>query len=136
MDIFSTIRINEASSVGGLTRAGGREPVVVDADGAVRRLGATPGMKQILFVDDEVNVLQGLGRMLRVMRHEWEMTFLDDPRQALDLIESKSFDALVIDIRMPRMDGAEFCPGRAKRNPGWRVSCFPGTRSVKPRCAR
>ena len=75
-------------------------------------------MKQILFVDDEVNVLQGLGRMLRVMRHEWEMTFLDDPRQALDLIESKPFDALVIDIRMPRMDGAEVLSRAREANPG------------------
>lgn len=75
-------------------------------------------MKQILFVDDEVNVLQGLGRMLRVMRHEWEMTFLDDPRQALDLIESKSFDALVIDIRMPRMDGADILSRAREAKPG------------------
>jgi HD-like signal output (HDOD) protein/ActR/RegA family two-component response regulator len=75
-------------------------------------------MKQILFVDDEVSVLQGLGRMLRVMRHEWEMTFLDDPRQALDLIESQPFDALVIDIRMPRIDGAEVLSRAREANPG------------------
>ena len=29
--------------------------------------------KRILFVDDDPNVLQGLQRMLRPMRHEWEM---------------------------------------------------------------
>ena len=63
--------------------------------------------KRILFVDDEAKVLQGLGRMLRTMRHEWEMTFLGDPRQAVDLIREKSFDAIVVDMRMPQMDGTE-----------------------------
>jgi hypothetical protein len=33
--------------------------------------------KRILFVDDEVNVLQGLRRMLYPMRGEWDMTFVD-----------------------------------------------------------
>jgi len=29
-------------------------------------------MKRILFVDDEFNILEGLKRMLRPMRTEWE----------------------------------------------------------------
>ena len=33
--------------------------------------------KRILFVDDEVLVLQGLQRMLRPMREDWDMEFLD-----------------------------------------------------------
>ena len=32
-------------------------------------------MKRILFVDDEVSILDGLKRMLRPMRTEWEMSF-------------------------------------------------------------
>jgi HD-like signal output (HDOD) protein/ActR/RegA family two-component response regulator len=75
-------------------------------------------MKQILFVDDEVKVLQGLGRMLRVMRHEWEMTFLDDPRQAVDLIQTKEFDAIIVDMRMPQMDGAEVLSRAREVKPG------------------
>ena len=75
-------------------------------------------MKQILFVDDEVKVLQGLGRMLRVMRHEWEMTFLDDPRQAVGLLQEKSFDAIVVDMRMPQMDGAELLEKARALKPG------------------
>jgi HD-like signal output (HDOD) protein/ActR/RegA family two-component response regulator len=75
-------------------------------------------MKQILFVDDEVKVLQGLGRMLRVMRHEWEMTFLDDPRQAVDLIQEKAFDAIIVDMRMPQMDGAEVLSRARESKPG------------------
>lgn len=75
-------------------------------------------MKQILFVDDEVKVLQGLGRMLRVMRHEWEMTFIEDPRVAVGLIEKQPFDAMVVDMRMPQMDGAELLARARDVKPG------------------
>ena len=64
-------------------------------------------MKRILFVDDEPNVLQGLRRMLRPMRGEWEMSFADSAQSAIDFIKSDSFDVVVTDMRMPEMDGAE-----------------------------
>ena len=40
-------------------------------------------MKRILFVDDEVNILDGLKRMLRPMRGEWEMSFATGGEAAL-----------------------------------------------------
>ena len=39
--------------------------------------------KRILFVDDEVNVLQGLRRMLNTMRHEWDMVFVESGQEVL-----------------------------------------------------
>ncbi len=62
---------------------------------------------RILFVDDEPNILQGLQRMLRGMRGEWEMRFLDNGRAALAAMAEDPFDAVVTDMRMPGMDGAE-----------------------------
>jgi HD-like signal output (HDOD) protein/CheY-like chemotaxis protein len=66
-------------------------------------------MKQrILFVDDEPSVLAGLRRMLRHCRDEWETEFADSGQAALALMErAPSFDAIVTDMRMPGMDGAE-----------------------------
>ena len=75
-------------------------------------------MKKILFVDDEKNILQGLARMLRGMRHEWDMTFVDDPRQAEALLGQAKFDAIVVDMRMPQMDGAELLAKARERSPG------------------
>jgi len=75
-------------------------------------------MKQILFVDDEQNVLEGLARMLRGMRHEWKMTFLSDPLRAAALLEQPTFDAIVVDMRMPQMDGAELLARARERSPG------------------
>jgi HD-like signal output (HDOD) protein/CheY-like chemotaxis protein len=63
---------------------------------------------RVLFVDDEDNVLNGLRRMLYGMRKLWDMTFCNDPRQALGLMAAASFDAVVSDMRMPGMDGADF----------------------------
>jgi HD-like signal output (HDOD) protein len=63
-------------------------------------------MKRVLFVDDEVRILDGLRRMLRPMRDEWEMAFAPGGQAALDLMSSSPFDVIVSDMRMPGMDGA------------------------------
>ncbi|MDR3567394.1 MAG: response regulator [Syntrophobacteraceae bacterium] len=62
-------------------------------------------MKKILFVDDEINLLDGLKRMLRGMRNEWQMAFAPGAREALEILGNDSFDVIVTDMRMPGMDG-------------------------------
>lgn len=68
----------------------------------------------MLFVDDDPNLLQGLQRMLRSKREEWDMTFVAGPRQALAEMEKRCFDVVVVDMRMPEIDGAELL-ARVKR---------------------
>jgi HD-like signal output (HDOD) protein len=63
--------------------------------------------KRILFVDDDIAVLEGLQRMLRPMRHEWDMDFAQNGFVALALMEREPFDVIVSDMRMPGMDGAQ-----------------------------
>jgi putative nucleotidyltransferase with HDIG domain len=63
-------------------------------------------MKRILFVDDEVSILDGLKRMLRPMRNEWDMSFAPGGEAALSMLEAAPFDVIVTDMRMPGMDGA------------------------------
>ncbi|MBT5692590.1 MAG: response regulator, partial [Opitutae bacterium] len=64
-------------------------------------------MKRILFVDDEVFVLDGLKRMLRRMRTQWDMDFVESGEASLELMAQKEFDVVVSDMRMPNMNGAE-----------------------------
>ncbi len=64
-------------------------------------------MKRLLFVDDEVRVLDGLRRMLYPHRREWSMQFVDSGAQAIKLLEQEPFDVIISDMRMPQMDGAE-----------------------------
>src|SRR5688572_14883812 len=62
--------------------------------------------KNILFVDDEPRVLQGLQNLLRPQRHQWNMFFASGAEAALDALEEDAFDVIVTDMRMPKMDGA------------------------------
>jgi HD-like signal output (HDOD) protein len=73
--------------------------------------------RQILFVDDEQLVLKGLQRMLRSMRHEWEMHFVTSGQAALDIIDRHPIDAVVTDMQMPGMDGVQLLTEMMKRRP-------------------
>jgi HD-like signal output (HDOD) protein len=64
-------------------------------------------MINILFVDDEAKVLEGLQRTMRPMRREWEMMFAEGGTAALETLGTKSFDVVVSDMRMPGIDGAK-----------------------------
>jgi putative nucleotidyltransferase with HDIG domain len=64
-------------------------------------------MKRVLFVDDEPMVLDGLRRMLRGMRNEWEMEFAASGPEALKILDNKQFNVIVTDMRMPGMDGCQ-----------------------------
>ena len=73
--------------------------------------------KRVLFVDDEPKILDGLRRMLRVMRNEWETAFVQSGPEALDALGKNRFDVIVSDMRMPGMDGAELLFEVRKRYP-------------------
>ena len=63
---------------------------------------------RILFLDDEPLALQGLQRMLRNMREEWEMTFAESAREALDKMAQMPSEVVVSDMLMAGMNGAQF----------------------------
>lgn len=64
-------------------------------------------MYRILFVDDEILVLDGLRRMLRCKRKEWHMTFVSSAEAALEVMLREAVDVLVTDMMMPGTSGLE-----------------------------
>lgn len=60
----------------------------------------------VLIVDDEENMRHMLSSMLR--RAGYEAETATDGEQALSLLTGKSYDFILCDIRMPRMDGMSF----------------------------
>ena len=74
-------------------------------------------MKRILFVDDEPRILEGLGRLLRGMRQEWDMHFANSGPAALEAMREQPFDVVISDMRMPGMDGAELLAQVRERYP-------------------
>ena len=73
--------------------------------------------RSILFVDDEPRVLAGMRRMLRGMRHEWDMDFVESGHEALERMASSPIDVVVSDMRMPIMDGAQLLDEVMRRHP-------------------
>ncbi|MCK5547004.1 MAG: HDOD domain-containing protein [Rhodospirillaceae bacterium] len=73
--------------------------------------------RRILFVDDEENILHGLRRSLHKMRGEWEMSFALGGESAIQNLDRMYFDAIISDMRMPGMDGAQLMDQARKRQP-------------------
>lgn len=66
-------------------------------------------MKRVLFVDDEINVLNGLKRMLRAVARDWSMSFSQSGEDALQAMRKfPDFDVVVTDLNMNGISGVEF----------------------------
>jgi DNA-binding response OmpR family regulator len=61
--------------------------------------------KKILVVDDDVN--QGLLYEQELIDAGYDVDVANSGEQALQMVKSKSFDLVVLDIGMPYMDGLE-----------------------------
>ncbi len=62
---------------------------------------------KLLIVDDEPSVRWALHRTLRVMG--FEISEAENGEQALALVRTIRFDAILLDIAMPGMDGVQTC---------------------------
>jgi HD-like signal output (HDOD) protein/CheY-like chemotaxis protein len=60
---------------------------------------------RVVFVDDEIDVLQAMRRTFHHMRDEWSMEFASSGAAALELLAKAPADVIVSDMRMPGMDG-------------------------------
>lgn len=74
-------------------------------------------MISILFVDDEVNILEGIRDALRKKLGEWNLAFAKSGDEALEVLSSETFDIVVSDMRMPGMDGATLLSRIQDRHP-------------------
>lgn len=79
---------------------------------------------RILCVDDEVEVLYALKRLLR--SSDFIVDLASDPDQALDMVMHNSYDLIISDMRMPKIDGAELLAAAAKFSPSSRRVLLTG----------
>jgi CheY-like chemotaxis protein len=61
----------------------------------------------ILVVDDDKNTRNYVAKILSMK--SWQVDTAGDGPKALELVRGKRYDAMVLDFRMPGMDGAELC---------------------------
>ncbi len=64
-------------------------------------------MKNLLFVDDEPRILDGIRRSLRPYCDQWICHFAGSTQEALECMDQTSVDVVVSDINMPGRNGLE-----------------------------
>lgn len=62
---------------------------------------------RILFVDDEVPVLNGIRRIFQARRSDWELVFASSGKEGIQKASIMDFDLIVTDGKMPAMSGSE-----------------------------
>ncbi len=62
---------------------------------------------RILFVDDETSVLNGLKRSFRDREVSWDMMFVNCPDEAIKVASALTFDVVVTDMKMPKVNGID-----------------------------
>ena len=93
-------------------------------------------MIRILFVDDEINVLQAMRRTSHGMRSEWNMEFVASGAEDLEALAREPADVIVSDMRMSGMDGWEFLAEVKNRYPQTVRSCCLDMPTQRRSCAR
>jgi len=61
----------------------------------------------ILFVDDDVNILNGFKRVFSCIKNDWNFVYINNGIEALTFLENNKVDIIISDMRMPYMDGFE-----------------------------
>ena len=84
---------------------------------------------KVLLVDDEVDFLEALVKRLR--KRGLDVTAIGSGAEALVLIEREPVDVVVLDVRMPGMDGLEVLRAIKKINPGIEVIMLTGHANVE-----
>ena len=74
-------------------------------------------MKRILFVDDDPDFLDSLRDVFRHEPAGWDFKFAQSGEQAWELAAHDPMDAIVADLSMPRMDGAQLLTKVMNRHP-------------------
>lgn len=74
--------------------------------------------RRILVVDDDEDVLDSMGAILRVTFDGAEVETATSGHEALESMRRRKPDALVTDYRMPGMDGLELAQRARQARPG------------------
>lgn len=85
--------------------------------------------EKVLLVDDEENFINTLAERMRTRGMDVSTT--TSPKEALKMIEKESFDAVVLDLLMPEMNGLETLNIMKAKNPDLQVILLTGHATVE-----
>ena len=84
---------------------------------------------KVLFVDDEIDFLETL--MKRMKKRGIEVAGVGNGEQALDYLNQKSVDVVVLDVRMPGIDGIQTLREIKRIDPLMEVIMLTGHSSIE-----
>jgi DNA-binding NtrC family response regulator len=84
---------------------------------------------RLLMVDDEREFLQAVEPGL--VRRGFEVTLAENGAKALDLLASRSFDVVVLDVKMPGLDGVDVFREIKRRSPELPVVMLTGHGNIQ-----
>ena len=85
--------------------------------------------EKILLVDDETEFLESLAERMRV--RGMEVTTATSATEALKKVQEESYDAIILDLQMPQIDGLEALEILKKKNPEIQVILLTGHATVE-----
>jgi DNA-binding NtrC family response regulator len=85
--------------------------------------------EKILLVDDEKDFLDVMSE--RIEARGMDVTTADSAEKALKDVESGGFDAIILDLMMPGMDGLQTLKAIKKKNPDLQVILLTGHATVE-----
>ena len=77
--------------------------------------------KQVLIVDDEETLTWSLAKSLAHDRETYEVTTVNDGETALSVIDQQPFDVVVLDIRLPGINGLDVLMNIKEHKPSTKV---------------
>ncbi len=80
--------------------------------------------EKVLLVDDEKEFLEVMSE--RMAARGMDVTTAESPQEALAQVEGGAYDAIVLDLMMPGMDGIETLKAIKLRNPELQVILLTG----------
>lgn len=86
-------------------------------------------MPQILIVDDERAIRKTLGEILQYEGHKIDEA--QDGEEALKMFALKTYDVVLCDIKMPKMDGIEFLVKAGEVNPDVPIIMISGHGTIE-----
>jgi len=86
-------------------------------------------MEKVLLVDDEKEFLEIMAE--RMEARDMDVTTTTSPKEALIKAQEESYDAVILDLMMPEMDGLETLKELKKKNPDLQVILLTGHATVQ-----
>lgn len=85
--------------------------------------------ERVLLIDDEKEFLEVMRE--RMQTRDIDVTTASSARDALALVEKESYDAIILDLQMPEMDGLQALERLKAINPDLQVILLTGHATVE-----